>query len=429
MQLVKINFVLIFFFLLASCVGPFKELKYQVEDSFEDADSFQNSPSILNDIDNLVDIKVINSSSVDGEIKRNFISVNFGNNYFCITSSGYIYLYNKDNYDLSVLYKHNHSISAGLALDKNKLYFVDDIGYLNAISVNGNLEWKVFVGEVYAAPSVTDGKILLKSTSSIMLYNSIDGSKIWSYSITNNPLLIRSWATPLIEDNTIYSGNSPGNALAIDYDSGLLKWESSFSQSSSVSDIERINEITSNPVVDEFLVFIVSNNGHVAALAKEGGSLLWSRPFSSFYGMTSNSTNLFITHNSGSIYSIAKETGKTIWRNADLQGRDTSKSFLFHDYLIVTDFEGYIHILSTQNGQIISRKKIFSSGSIQPIIINDDGELIFLSFHGDIVQVKIDNKKDKLEINETDSLDLKNEQDKDDKKDNESILDNIIFWD
>ena len=73
--------------------------------------------------------------------------------------------------------------------------------------------------------------------------------------------------------------------IAIDSPTGGLVWESNISRAKGATDIERANDITSHPVIDEAIIYGVTTNGDISALDRRNGKTIWTEPISSFYGM------------------------------------------------------------------------------------------------------------------------------------------------
>lgn len=437
-RLVKISFVLTLFFFLCSCLGPVKELKYQIEDSWEDSASFVDNPTPLVDLDNKIDILAQSKSSLSGDSKRNFKLAFSDDKVFYASEDGLVSCLNIINNEILWDFRHQEKILAGLTADSKNIYFVDYEGYLNALSIKGFLEWRSFVGEVFAPPLVSGDSVIIRSSSNRFIsLNTIDGQELWSYQLPIPTLSIRSWGEMSLKDNVIYSGISSGKIIALNVSDGTLIWEGTYSQPKGSSEIERSNDTTSKPVVDDSIVYIVASTGNIAALSRVDGSVLWSRPLSSFVGMGADDEMLYITHNSGSIYAVDKESNKVKWRNSDFLGRDVSKPVFYRNYLIISDYEGYLHFLDNKTGQTLARVKVSSSILLEPIVIPDSENLIICSISGDIMVIAINSIEYKAKVkSEADEKTNLNDDINDEEKikaksaqDDESIIDTLIFWD
>ena len=78
-----------------------------------------------------------------------------------------------------------------------------------------------------------------------------DGSKKWVYERSNPTLTIRSSAGVALSDGFAYAGFAGGKMVAIRVDDGKPVWEVSVAQPKGTTEIERIADITSTPVIDQ----------------------------------------------------------------------------------------------------------------------------------------------------------------------------------
>lgn len=438
--LAKTSFLFLSFFLLSSCFGPIKEINYQIEDSMDDEDVFISDPKPLNeDFINQFDLDVISTISLDGESKRSLYISKFDNFLIYPSYDGKVSLVDFHNKIIIWTYKHTSKITAGSSFGDNKIYFVDYDGYLVALSIDGKLEWKSYVGEVFSPPLNTSNGVVVKdSNNKFFSLNQIDGSLLWDYKTPNSPLPLRSWGELTLSDEIIYAGISAGKVLALNSNNGTLIWENTFSPPKGVSEIERSNDTSSKVLVDEYAVYAVSSQGNIASIAKEDGVILWSRPMSSYIGVDINDQSIIVTHNSGSIYSLNKETKKINWRNSDLIGRDVSRPFIFDKFVVVSDYEGYLHFIDLNSGLIRARVKLADSNLLYPIIGEQPMEFIVVTLEGQVNVVSIknsllnDSQKNEEELKKQQNIE--NIESENDIKDNpetkeDSLIDTLIFWD
>ena len=433
--LAKTSFVFGLTFFLLSCFGPFKELKYQIEDSWDDTSYDISNPLPLSEIPNPFSPNIIFSGSFGDDSSRNFTLVYLNNHISYASQTGLVTSFSLEKNSITWSYSHNQVITSGISGFEDNLFFVDYDGYLICISSSGSIKWKSFVGEIISPPLAIKNIVIVRSTNNnFIALNNIDGSVVWNYKVPSSPLPIRSWGEIVESDNIIYSGISSGKVIAINASNGLLVWESTFSAPQGISEIERSNDTTSKIIIDDYAIYAVSSKGNISAITKLDGKILWSRPLSSFQGMEEFDHSLIITHNSGSLYRLSKDSNKVLWRNGDLQGRDVSRPFILKGYIIVSDFEGYLHLLNATNGKIESRIRVDDSPLLYPARISDE-IFISTSINGNFVKISLadlDHKKNNFDNKSFDNSDnnysIKNDIDSVDNN-NESLIDALIFWD
>jgi outer membrane protein assembly factor BamB len=144
-------------------------------------------------------------------------------------------------------------------------------------------------------------------------------------------------------------------------------------------------DITSTPVIDNELIFSASMNGDTACLDRRSAQNLWSRPLSSYVGITDHLDEVLVVHESNSIYSLDKITGETNWRNAELVGRNVTQGIIIDDMFIVGDYEGLLHMIRIRDGQLIGRVSLGDNSPItNNMIINEDDTIIAMNEEGSI---------------------------------------------
>jgi outer membrane protein assembly factor BamB len=84
---------------------------------------------------------------------------------------------------------------------------------------------------------------------------------------------------------------------------------------------------------------------------------------------------------------LDRDNGKEIWKQDDLHFRELTTPVLYRDTLVVGDFEGYLHWLSQETGDLLDRLKISDERILaKPLVVDSvlyayasDGTLIALS--------------------------------------------------
>jgi len=424
----KFFFAISFIFLTSCFFGPIKELKYQIEDTFEDDPEGVINPVPAPVIENSLNLQVSWNKNFLGKPKNNYKFFYQGKKLFVIDDESKLYIVDIDSGELINDFFIDNDISAGLAGNQNSIFYVSADGYLCSIDLNGVLLWKIFVGPVLSPPLVTDHSIVVKTLENKFFSVSIlNGSLLWKYNAVSPPLTINSYANLIYSDGAIFSGLPAGKILSLNAVNGSLFWENTYSIPKGTTDIERANDSTSSPIVNNSEIYIISSRGHLVSLSRISGKINWSRALSSFYGININNDTLFITHNSGTVYAINKYTNKVRWKNQQLKGRALKKGIIYNNFLFVSDYEGYLYALDLDDGSIQAKIQIGNVPLLDSFIVIDKF-LFAINSNGTIFKINIAedgnySAKKNLPVAED------NEQIQSISGDNKSIIDNLIFWD
>lgn len=255
------------------------------------------------------------------------------------------------------------ALSGGVGVGENLVLVGTPTGYVIAYNQDGKLLWKSKVSsEVLSVPRVSGGMVVVRAGDSrIFGLSAVDGSRKWIYQRATPSLSLRSSAGVVIDSGVVYVGFAGGKLIALRLEDGKIIWEASVAQPRGVTEIERIADITSVPVVDGPLVYAVAYQGKIAAVDRASGRVVWARDISSYTGMNAEESRIYVTHANGSIYALDYASGKTFWKQDDLMYRNATAPLPMGGVIAVGDLEGYVHFLDREDGSFYSRVQTMES--------------------------------------------------------------------
>lgn len=281
------------------------------------------------------------------------------------------------------------AISGGVGAGDGLVLVGGAKGDLAAYAEDGKLRWKVKVSsEVLSAPQVSNGIVVVRTGDGRIAGLSVmDGSRQWLYERATPALIVRSHVGVTIERGIVYAGFAGGKLAAIGLSNGIVAWESAVSQPRGNTELERISDVTSLPVADGEQVCSVSFQGRVACFDIAQGNLLWSRDLSSDKGMVMLGQNLYLTDAGGIVSALDKSSGSSLWKNDQLAMRNISAPRVLGNYVVVGDYEGYLHVLSRDDGSIAGRLKTDNGILVAPVEL--DGGLLVQTRGGGLYSLSI----------------------------------------
>lgn len=270
------------------------------------------------------------------------------------------------------------TVSGGVGSGEGLVLIGSDKGEVLAYGEDGKLRWKSRVSsEVLSAPQASQGVVIVRSADGrIAGLGAADGKRVWLYERSTPALVVRSHAGVTLQRDVAFAGFAGGKLVAMKIKDGSLLWEVSVSQPRGSTELERISDITSNPVADDQQVCAVAFQGRVACFDVAQGSPLWNRDISSDKGMMLLRSYLYISDASGSVIVLDKTSGSTLWKNDKLLLRDTAAPHALGNFVVVGDFEGYLHGLNREDGSFVARIKLDGSAIQAAPIGFDDGLLV-----------------------------------------------------
>jgi outer membrane protein assembly factor BamB len=276
------------------------------------------------------------------------------------------------------------TISGGVGTGDNLVLVGGEKGDLAAFGQDGTLRWKVKVSsEILSAPQASNGIVVVRTGDGrIAGLSAVDGARQWLYERATPALIVRSHAGVSIAHGIVFAGFAGGRLALINLSTGIIMWETAVSQPRGNTELERISDITSLPVVDDEQVCAVAFQGSVACFDLAQGNPLWSRELSSDKGMVLSGKSLYVTDANGVVSALDKTGGSSLWKNDQLTWRRTSTPFVLGKYVVVGDYEGYVHLLNRDDGAFAARFKTDGGSIVAAPMELDDGLLVQTSNGG-----------------------------------------------
>jgi len=223
-----------------------------------------------------------------------------------------------------------------------------------SVAPGGNTEqWPVYRGNAQAtgvAPSALPEKLTLS----------------WKFAESLGPVE----ATPVILDGIVYVGDVDGNFVALDLQTGKLKWRQKFETG-----------FISSAAVNDSLVYIGDYDGTLRALQRSDGSLKWEFTTD---GEIDSGANFYkdlvlVTSQDGSLYALQAESGVLKWKYTTGDQLRCSPAIV-ENRTFLGGCDGKIHVVNLDDGTVIGEPYVLGNptGST-PAIVGDVG---FLSTYG-----------------------------------------------
>jgi outer membrane protein assembly factor BamB len=262
-------------------------------------------------------------------------------------------------------------LTAGVGSDGETVAVVGDKGMVAAFTGDGKLRWKMQTSsEVLSAPAVGQGLVLVRSLDNkIAAFDADTGVRRWTVQRASPPLTLRTAPGILVSGSTAYVALPGGRLLALALSNGSVRWEAAVGDPRGATELERIADISGFPVLAGRDICAAAYQGRIACFDAGSGSVRWFKDFSSDAGVAADERFVFAANDRGQLSAFSKDSGTSVWRNEKLANRRLSTPASFGRAVVVGDFEGYLHILSREDGGFISRTSIDGSPMVgSPVV-------------------------------------------------------------
>ena len=264
----------------------------------------------------------------------------------------------KSNLDLA--------LSGGVGHHRDSIFVGASEGLVIRLSADSGEEiWRAVVsGEVLSAPQ-GDGRYVVAQTydGKLMGFDYQTGENRWTYTSDVPVLTLRGTGTPMILGDNAIAGFADGKLVAVNLRSGNVAWESRVAIPQGRSEIERIVDIDGSMALQGNELYVASYQGRLAAIDTRSGRRLWQRNVSSVSGVGVGFGNVYVADDDGTVSAFLRNGQGVRWQNIDLGFRELSRPTPVNSYVATVDFEGYLHLLSQVDGEIVGRTKVDSKGA------------------------------------------------------------------
>lgn len=312
---------------------------------------------------------------------------------FAADHEGLVQARNEKTGDLIWKVNTEKSVSSGAGVGDGTVTIGTSDAEVMALNADtGAILWKsVLSSEILAVPVVANGVVVARATDgTVIALNEKTGSKLWSYEHNVPALSIRGAGTPLVIGDNLISGDDNGKLMALRLADGKMLWETSVVIPKGRSEIERLVDLDVDPIEVAGTIYIASYRGGIAAVSATDGEVLWrNEAISSSSGLSNDWRNLYLADAESHVWQIEQRTGAPLWQQKNLHQRKLTAPAVYQNYVVVGDFEGYVHWLSTEDGRELARIQVSSSPiDAKPIVLENtvyiyakDGTLAALTAH------------------------------------------------
>ena len=279
------------------------------------------------------------------------------------------------------------SLSGGVGAAAGLVLVGTDEGEVIALNqTDGGERWRQYVtSEVLAAPQ-TNGTLVAVQTidDKLAALDAETGDQLWIYEANLPPLTLRGTSSPVLSPNLAIAGFSNGTLVAIALDTGVLQWEQRVAVPEGRYDIDRVIDIDGKLLLDGSRLLASSYQGNLMAFELNTGRTIWGHEASSYHGLEVGFGNIYYADDRSHVIAIRNNSETIVWENDDLENRIVTAPTAVGNYLVVADYEGYLHVLSQIDGKIVGRTRIDSSG-VRAELLAQDGSIYAYGNGGQLV--------------------------------------------
>ncbi|EAQ4575000.1 outer membrane protein assembly factor BamB [Salmonella enterica] len=280
-------------------------------------------------------------------------------------------------------------LSGGVTVAGGHVYIGSEKAEVYALNTSdGTTAWQTKVaGEALSRPVVSDGIVLIHtSNGQLQALNQADGAIKWTVNLDMPSLSLRGESAPATAFGAAIVGGDNGRVSAVLMQQGQMIWQQRISQATGPTEIDRLSDVDTTPVVVNGVVYALAYNGNLTALDLRSGQIMWKRELGSVNDFIVDGDRIYLVDQNDRVLALTTDGGVTLWTQSDLLHRLLTSPVLYNGDLVVGDSEGYLHWINVDDGRFVAQQKVDSSGFLtEPTVA--DGKLLIQAKDGTVYAI------------------------------------------
>ena len=304
-----------------------------------------------------------------------------GDNIFAASENGTIIAVDIASGDINWRRRLDTPVTGGVgAGDGVMMIGTQDAELLVLNQADGELIWRSPVSSEVLSPPETNGDIVVAQTvdGKLVALDRETGEQRWIYETTLPALTLRGTSKPVITPlGSVVAGFSNGTLVSVSAEDGVWRWEERVAVPEGEYDIDRVIDVDGDLLLDGNRILASSYQGNLMAFDVASGRIVWGMEASSYHGLDQGFGNIYYCSDSSHVIAVRDNTNDVVWENTDLEYRSITAPTAFNNYIVVADFEGYLHILSQIDGRIVGRTRIDNDGVRSNLLVAGNRLFVF----------------------------------------------------
>lgn len=224
-------------------------------------------------------------------------------------------------------------------------------------AATGAEKWKAkVVNEVIAAPAIGQGMVFVRSNDGrVTAFDAATGERRWFWNHDLPMLTVRGNDAPALGPGYVFVGNDDGTVSALSMADGRELWSQTIAQADGRSELERMADVDGTPVLDGAVLYATSFKKQTLAIEAPNGRPLWAHDSGGAGRVGLAPDRIVVTDPDGIVWALDKNTGTAMWSQPAMARRGLTAPAIQGDYAVVGDFDGYLHWLKLDTGELAAR--------------------------------------------------------------------------
>lgn len=315
-----------------------------------------------------------------------------GNVVFAAGARGHVSGFQANTGKLLASFDTHQPLAGGVAANGSMVLAATPKGEIVAYNLQGKVLWRKALNAEILAPPAMQGSLVVARTTDGHIYglNASNGTQRWVYERITPALSLRTYSGVVLDRGAVFAGFSGGRLLALNAENGAVGWDGVVAIPHGTTELERVADVIGLPVVVGRQVCAVAYQGRVACFDARTGTTDWAHEMSSVAGLGGDDRNLYVTDEHNAVVALDVVNGGSVWKQDKLYGRNVTAPLALGRYIVVGDFEGYVHLLSRDDGAFVGRIATDGSAIMVPPVALDLRSFVVQTQKGGVFAISIE---------------------------------------
>lgn len=277
----------------------------------------------------------------------------------------------------------NTALSAGVGSDGQQAAVVTKDNQLIVLK-DGQVQWRqILPAQSFTPPLVAGARVfVLTADRAVMAFDGASGRALWNQQRAGEPLVLKQAGVLTSYKNTLLAGLS-GRLIALNPDTGAVRWESTIATPRGINDMERLVDLVGPASRADDTVCVRAFQSQVGCVQADRGQLMWTRAASGELGVSGNDRLLVSVLTNGVVQAWQRSNGERLWESERLKYRILSAPLVTPRGVLLADSGGFLYVLSLADGALLNRVKLPGEALAAPpvmangivVVVNQEGRV------------------------------------------------------
>jgi len=257
-------------------------------------------------------------------------------------------------------------------------------------AATGAEKWQAEVtNEVIAAPTVGLDSVFVRSNDGrVTAFDAANGERRWFWTYDVPTLSVRGNDAVVLGPGFVFVGNDDGTVNALSATDGRTLWNQSVAQAEGRTELDRMADIDGTPVLEGSTLYASSFKKQTVAIDAPTGRPMWNSQHGGAGRLGVGSDRLVLSDPTGTVFGLDKAGGNALWQQPALARRNLTAPAVQGDYAVVGDFDGYLHWLKLDNGELAARARV-GGDALRAAPVVADGVLVVQNVDGELTAFRL----------------------------------------